>query len=71
MSISKEISDTAVIENPCNKDEILIFDGYGSNDVYIYNKNTNTIKRNDVSISKISERSIASVYEKFVIKMSD
>ena len=46
----KGVSDTAVIENPCNKDEILIFGGYRSNDIYIYNKSTNTMKKNKVSI---------------------
>ena len=47
----KGISDPAVIENPCNKDEILIFGGYRSNDIYIYNKKTHTIKQNDASIN--------------------
>ena len=47
----KGLSDTAVIENPCNKDEILIFGGYKSNDIYIYNKSTNTVKKNHVSIN--------------------
>ena len=47
------VSDSAVIANPCNNDEILIFGGYKSNDIYIYTKSTNTIKKNKVSIDTI------------------
>ena len=46
----KGLAETAVIENPCNKDEILVFGGFRSNDIYIYCKSTNKIKKNPVSI---------------------
>ena len=58
----KGLSDTAVIENPCNKDEILIFGGYKSNDIYIYNKNKNTIKKNHVSIANYNYGVITCAY---------
>ena len=44
------ISDSAVIENPYNKDEILIFGGFKSSDIYIYTKSLNIIKKHKISI---------------------
>ena len=60
----KGLSDTAVIENPCNKDEILIFGGFKSNDIYIYKKSTNTIRTNHVSVNNINnwQRPITCAY---------
>lgn len=48
------IADAAIIENPCNSNEILIFGGYKSNDSYIYAKSTNTIKESTQNLGKPS-----------------
>ena len=42
------ITDAGVIENPCNKNEILIFGGYDSNNIYIYNKHINQMKKQKI-----------------------
>ena len=61
--LPKPLTHSAVIENPCNNDEILIFGGYKSSTIYIYNKTTNSIKEHDESLpSTGSSAKVAAIY---------
>lgn len=48
----EEMLDAAVIENPCNKNEIIVFGSYRSCTIYIYTKSNNTIRKCDESLKE-------------------
>ena len=58
--LPQSVSDAALIVNPCNNDEIIIFGGYYRGSIFVYNKVKNEVQQLDEDIP--CNGSIAAVY---------